>query len=131
MCCDTMQHSGPSRLVYSICRLQNMRAWCCRELKQRATAVIEERVWHDVYHLAPLKTMSGATGWLYHAWGNPWKVYSCEDEEARQLGGLLKAFSEARAAGGGSLRPESSEVAELLGAAADERDPRRKVIRLW
>ena len=93
--------------------------------------MVDECVWHDVYHLAPLKTMSGATGWLYHAWDSPWKLYSCQDDEAKQLGELLKVFREAWATGAGGLRPESSEVAELLGAAADERDPRRRTIRLW
>lgn len=74
--------------------------------------------------------MTGATGWLYHAWGRSWKVYSCLDDEAKQKGELLKEFSDEA----DSLRrPERTAVAQLLGEAADQRDPRRKLRlpQLW
>jgi hypothetical protein len=103
----------------------------CRELKQRAKRVIEDRMWHDVYHLAPLKTSSGATGWLYHAWCSPWKVYSCLDDEAKEKGELLKQFSHVWAVGAKSIRPESNEVAALLGEAAAKQAGRKRTIRLW
>lgn len=85
-----------------------------------------------MYHLAPLKTMRGATGWLYHAWGSPWKVYSCVDSEAKERGEFLKEFTGSWAVGAENLRPESTEVAELLGAAKEKRAAEKKAsIRLW
>jgi hypothetical protein len=90
-------------------------------------------VWHDVYHLFALKTVRGSAGWLYHAWGKPWQLYECLDDEGTQCGKILKDFAEPWAAGAQHLRPESTQVAALLGSAAEARDssPRGKSIRLW
>lgn len=49
----------------------------CRDLRRRAAAVMEGHVWHDVYHLFALQSSSGAAGWLYHFYGEPWRCAAC------------------------------------------------------
>jgi hypothetical protein len=108
----------------------------CRDLKARAAALLEEATWHDVYHLWPLRTARGATGWLFHFWGEPWRLYSSPDaDEASELGELVKSFDTPLALGPSmaqQLRPDPADVsAALNGAAAGGVPQRKRSIRLW
>jgi hypothetical protein len=87
----------------------------CRKLKKRAAAVIEGITWHDVYHLWPLRNSSGTAGWLFHQYGQPWKLYHSPDREhGGECGQLIKKFTGPWGAGAQQLRPESGEVAQML-----------------
>lgn len=101
----------------------------CRDLKARAAAIIEERVWHDVFHLWPLRSTSGRPGWLYHTWGRPWEVHGCVDDEGTRRGERLRAFTEGWASGAQSLQPDPQDVADALRSGGGPE--RKRSIRLW
>lgn len=106
-----------------------------RDLKARARRLIEERPWLDLYHLFALRTAGGATAWLYHTWGEPWKLYHSPDTDAgAECGELIKAFAGPWAAGAQHLRPDAGEVASLMAEAQRDyaaRQPRKRGVRLW
>ena len=92
----------------------------CRKLKKRAAAVLEDTLWQDVYHLWVLRNATGSVGWLYHTFGEPWKVYHSPDkDEGSECGQLVKIFSKSWSAGAQHLRPESTDVAKALSEGTE------------
>ena len=59
-------------------------------------------------------------GWLYHTFGEPWKVYHSPDkDEGSECGQLVKIFSKSLSAGAQHLRPESTDVAKALSEGTE------------
>ena len=106
----------------------------CRDLKRRAASLIEDRTWHEIYHLIALRTGKGAVGWLHHQYGSPWQLYHSPDRrEGAKCGELVRCFTQTYALGGQNLRPEAHELVELMNEASETyRDQESSGgIRLW
>lgn len=105
----------------------------CRQLKQRAAAALEDWTWHDVYHLVALRGGSGAVAWLFHTYGEPWRLYHSPDrQDGAECGDLIQTFSDTRALGLEHLRPESTEVARRMQEGSERfRDKEREVKTGW
>lgn len=106
-----------------------------RQLKQRAARLLEDATWHDVYHLWPLRTARGSAGWLFHTYGEPWRLYGSPDsDDGATLGPLVATFGAPQVLGRAAsqqLRPEPGAVVEVLDSAAAGVLRRARSVRLW